>query len=148
MAELPDAAVRRERILEFIRFCIVGASSTLIYFGVYSGLVSIGVAYGLASIGGWLVSAGSGFLLHHHFTFKADDGHRSGPVRWLLLQGSVLLVNFGGLTLLVHQAGTSRIIAQLILLPFIPLATYVLSRRFVFAQPVSGTAAANGDPVR
>jgi putative flippase GtrA len=146
----PDeiAAARRERFFEFVRFCIVGASSTLIYFGVYSGLVSIGVPYGLGTIGGWLASAGSGFLLHHHFTFKTDADQRSGPLRWLMLQGSVLLVNFIGLTVLVHQVGTSRIIAQLILLPFIPLATYVLSRRFVFAQPVPTPTAPNGEPVR
>lgn len=77
-----------------------------------------------------------GFALHHRYTFRT--GHSGGPTgdagiwRWIALQASVMLLNFLGLLALIDGAGVPAVLAQLILLPFIPLLTFVLSRRYVF----------------
>lgn len=131
-ASTPDA---RARLLELLRFAAVGATSTLIYFAVYSLAVLQGLPYGVAQLLAWLLSVGFGFVMHHRFTFRTGHGGFTGDGgfwRWMGLQGFVMLLNFGGLTALVHGVGLSRIAAQLVLLPFIPLLTYVLSRRFIF----------------
>jgi putative flippase GtrA len=128
---------RRTRFFELVRFGLVGGFSTVLYFAVYSGLSLAGAPLGVASLGGFAVSISFGFVLHHRFTFKTGaTNDRVGFVRWVILQASVLLLNLGALSLLVHQAGLDRIVAQLILLPLIPLLTFFLSRRLVF-KPAS-----------
>jgi putative flippase GtrA len=122
----------RGRLLELIRFCIVGGLSTILYFGVYSVLVLLGLSFGLATLGGWGTSVAFGFVMHHRFTFRTGQTGATGFWRWLGLQTVVLLVNFAGLSLLVRGVGLGRITAQLGLLPLIPLLTFFLSRRFIF----------------
>ena len=136
----PSAVARRARVFELIRFAAVGGTSTVIFFGVYSVAVLQGVPYGLAQLLGWLVSVGFGFVMHHRFTFRTGHsgglGGGGGFGKWIALQGFVMALNFVGLSVLVHGVGVSRILSQLLLLPFIPLLTYLLSRRFIFTpQP-------------
>lgn len=122
----------RHRLFELIRFGMVGGFSTVLYFAVYSGLTLIDAPLVLASAGGFAVSITFGFVLHHRFTFRTGSTGPQGFGRWALLQGSVLALNVGALSVLVHVAKLDRIVAQLILLPMIPLLTFFLSRRLVF----------------
>ena len=52
--------------------------------------------------------------------------------RWLALQGTVIGFDIALLAVLVHAVGLDRILAQVVLLPLIPLLTFLLSRRLVF----------------
>ncbi len=126
------ARATRVRLLELVRFGLVGASSTLIYLGVYAAAVLAGVPFAAASVAGFLVSAGCGYVLHDRWTFRTNTPSRGGLSRWLVLQGTVLGLNILVLWVLVAQAGLDRLLAQVIVLPLLPLATYVLSRRRVF----------------
>jgi putative flippase GtrA len=118
---------------DFIRFGAVGASSTLLYLAVYAGAVVLGVSFGLAAAGAFVVSASYGYFMHDRWTFRTNTPTRVGLARWLILQVSVLGLNLLALWLLVRGAGLDRLLAQVILLPLIPCATYLLSRRRVFA---------------
>jgi putative flippase GtrA len=131
------AVTSRQRLLELIRFGMVGGLSTLIYLGLYAGVIALGGGFVLAALVAFAVSTTSGYLLHHRFTFRTDDPTGRGWVRWLLLQGSVVAINIGLLALLVHAAGWNRIVAQIVLLPVIPLLTYAASRHLVF-RPADG----------
>jgi len=122
----------RLRILEFARFGAVGASSTILYFAIYGGAVLAGVPFVLASVGAFTLSAVYGYFMHHRWTFRTNAPTRAGLARWLLLQGTVLGVNIVSLWALVTQAGLDRLVAQLIVLPLLPLTSYLLSRRRVF----------------
>lgn len=137
-ASASSRAGARERLLEFLRFAIVGGSSTALFMAVYTVAVLVGAPYPLAQFCAFLVSMLWGFVLHHRFTFRT--GHsgsltgEAGIWRWFGLQGAVQLMNLGGLAALIDGAGLSKLLAQAILLPFIPLITYGLSRRYVFAR--------------
>ena len=139
--------MRRSRVFELIRFCIVGGFSTILYFLVYSALVLVGLPYGLATLGGWGTSVVFGFVLHHRFTFRTGQTDATGFWRWLGLQAVVFLVNFAGLSLLVRGFGLGRITAQLVLLPLIPLLTFFLSRRFIFVRPAAPSRGTDGPPM-
>jgi len=121
--------------IEFVRFAAVGASSTLLYLGVYACAVLLGAPFGLAAAAAFTVSGVYGYLMHDRWTFRTNAPTRRGLARWLALQGSVLGLNVLGLWALVRHAGVDRLLAQVILLPLIPCATYLLSRRRVFAAP-------------
>jgi putative flippase GtrA len=124
----------RERVTELIRFGLVGGLSTLVYLGFYAAIIGIGGGFVLAALVAFTLSATLGFILHHRFTFRVDapTATANGMARWLLLQGTVVGVNVVLLTLLVHGANLNRIIAQVVLLPVIPLLTFVASRQLVF----------------
>lgn len=115
-----------------LRFGLVGVSSTLLYFAVYSVGVLLGVAFALAAVAAFVISAACGYLLHDRWTFRANAASGAGLARWLALQGTVLGLNLLALWGLVQGAGLHRIVAQFALLPLIPLATYFMSRRRIF----------------
>jgi putative flippase GtrA len=115
-----------------VRFLAVGASSTLLYFAVYSAGILLGLAFGLAALLGFAVSAVYGYLVHERWTFRTKAASTAGLSRWLVLQGSLIVANVGALWLLVQRVGMDRIVAQLVILPLIPLLSYVLSRRHVY----------------
>ncbi|MBO9534564.1 MAG: GtrA family protein [Solirubrobacteraceae bacterium] len=131
------AGGRRAQIFEFVRFAMVGGTSSAVFLGVYAGLVSLGVPYGIAQTVAFVTSALSGYLLHRHFTFRVahDEGGAARGAqlaRWFGVQGSAMVLNLVGLWLLIEGAGADEIVAQLVLFPLIPLYTYFLSRRHVF----------------
>jgi putative flippase GtrA len=125
-------AARWSRI-ELVRFGAVGASSTVLYLAVYSCAILTRVPFGLAACAAFSVSGIYGYLMHDRWTFRTNAPTRRGLARWLILQGCVLGLNLLALWALVRQAGVERLLAQVILLPLIPIVTYLLSRRRVFA---------------
>jgi putative flippase GtrA len=128
----------RERVTELIRFGLVGGLSTLVYLGLYAAVIGLGGGFVLAALIAFALSATLGFFLHHRFTFRVDGPTANGMARWLLLQGTVVGVNIALLALLVHEADLNRIVAQIILLPVIPLLTFVASRQLVFRPHAVG----------
>jgi putative flippase GtrA len=127
-------AISRDRLAELVRFGLVGGLSTVLYLGVYALLIGVGVSLALAALAAFAVSTTSGYLLHHRFTFRTDDPSAGGWLRWLALQGTVIGIDIVLLTVLVHGAGLNRILAQVVLLPIIPVLTFLASRRLVFQQ--------------
>jgi len=128
-----DGHHSRSTAIEFLRFAAVGASSSLFYLAVYGAAVLAGVPFALAALAGFLLSAVCGYLLHDRWTFGTKTPTSGGLARWLILQGSVLALNILALWVLVSQARVDRLLAQVLLLPLLPLTTYLLSRRRVFA---------------
>lgn len=124
----------KDRLAELVRFGLVGASSTILYFAVYVALSLLGAPYVAASILAFLASGLSGYVLHRSFTFKTGGGDRRALVSWLLLQASLLAINLVLLSALIHGAGLDGIVAQLVALPVVPLASYFISRRRIFGQ--------------
>jgi putative flippase GtrA len=120
------------RVAELVRFGAIGAWSTLLYLAVYGGAILAGVAFIPAALAAFVLSAVSGYLLHDRWTFRTKTPTRVGLARWMILQGAVLALNVLGVWALVMHAAVPRFAAQIILLPLLPLATYLLSRRRVF----------------
>jgi putative flippase GtrA len=132
MTSRPGGTPSRVRVAQLARFLTVGLSSTLLYFAVYSGAILLGLGFGLAAVLGFGVSAVYGYFVHERWTFRTNAASRAGLSRWLGLQGGLIVSNVAALWVLVHQAGMQRIVAQLVILPLIPLLSYVLSRRLVY----------------
>lgn len=120
-------------LVEFVRYGAIGLSSTVLYLGVYGAVLLLGIGFGLASLAGFAGSGVYGYRMHDRWTFRTNTPTAAGLARWLMLQGTVFVVNLAALWLLVHEAGADRLLAQVVLLPLIAGATYLLSRRRVFA---------------
>ena len=131
-ADRPGRTAGWLRLLEFLRFGAVGASSTMIYLGVYGAAILAGVPFALAALAAFVISAVWGYLLHDRWTFRTHTPTRGGLVRWLILQSAVVALDIAALWALVTQAVAGPFLAQVDLLPLLPLKTYRLSRRRVF----------------
>lgn len=58
------------RWMQFIKFGLVGVSSTIINYGVYLLLIYFGVYYILANFIGFVISVINSFLWNNHFVFQ------------------------------------------------------------------------------
>ncbi len=70
-------------LLQFIQFCIVGLSNTLICEGIYVVLLFFGVHYLAANIIGNLISILNAYYWSNKYVFKAAEGEKR--VWWKVL---------------------------------------------------------------
>jgi putative flippase GtrA len=123
----------RQRIHELVRFGLVGGFNAATYFGGYTALVLLGVPYLLGALIAFFASASLGYWLHEHWTFKGATPTLRGWVSWLAAQGIATLLNLALLALLVDGFDLDSILAQAVLMPVTPIATYFVGRRWVFS---------------
>jgi putative flippase GtrA len=123
----------RQRIHELVRFGLVGGFNAATYFGGYTALVLLGVPYLLGALIAFFLSASLGYWLHEHWTFKGATPTVRGWVSWLAAQGAATLLNLALLALLVDGFEVDSILAQAVLMPVTPIATYFVGRRWVFS---------------
>lgn len=69
--------------LQFIKFCIVGLSNTIICEGIYVVLLFFGVHYLAANIIGNLISILNAYYWSNKYVFKAEEGEQR--VWWKVL---------------------------------------------------------------
>lgn len=131
-----------ERLRELVRFGLVGGFNAATYFGLYSAGVVVGVPYLLSAVVAFVLSASAGYWLHEHWTFKGRRPSARGWVAWLAAQGGATGLNLALLAIAVDVLGADAILAQLVLMPVTPIATYVIGRRWVFSarrsEPAGG----------
>lgn len=64
----------KEKVIQFIKFGMVGILNTVISYVVYAILVNIGIFYLLASIAGFFLSVLNSFYWNQKFVFKLEEG--------------------------------------------------------------------------
>ena len=69
--------------LQFIKFCFVGVSNTIVCEGIYVVLLFFGVHYLAANIIGNLISILNAYYWSNKYVFKAEEGERR--VWWKVL---------------------------------------------------------------
>jgi putative flippase GtrA len=131
------------RLRELVRFGLVGGFNAATYFGLYSAGVLAGVPYLLSAVVAFVLSASVGYWLHEHWTFKGRQPTARGWMAWLAAQGGATGLNLGLLAIAVDVLHADAILAQLVLLPVSPAATYLVGRRWVFNR--AGSDARGGD---
>lgn len=73
-SESPES--RREKLVQFIKFGLVGVSNNLISYGSYVLLVSIGMHYVLSNIIGFSISVFNAFYWNNKYVFSDPKGSR------------------------------------------------------------------------
>jgi putative flippase GtrA len=119
---------------ELARFGLVGCFNAATYFALYTAGVLTGVPYLLAALVAFALSASIGYWLHEHWTFGGGQPNMRGWTTWLAAQGTATLLNLALLAVLVDVFDANKIVAQALLLPVPPVATYLVGRRWVFSR--------------
>ena len=115
---LVKTGISRDRLVEFIKFAIVGGSGVLVNMGLFFVLtrwIQLKIAW--ASPIAIEVSILSNFLLNNIWTFRKRDTYVSflpRVLRYHLVTGLAGIINYLTLLLLVRFAGMSDLLANLI----------------------------------
>ena len=126
-------------LLQFIKFCIVGASNTLVNFAVYYLIVLIDrkfylVAYVIA----WMVSVLNAYFWNDRFVFKDERADwRSVCIklaRAYISYGATMLLSAALLYFEVEAWGISEFVAPVINVVFITPVNFAANKYWTFRQ--------------
>jgi len=121
--------------MELVRFGSVGLTSTAIYFALLWFVkqllplpVSVqgAIAYGIGMVGD--------YLLHRSFTFRSQRQHTHAGPRYLLVQGTGMLMNSAVLWLGVDVGGLPFLPVQIAALGMTASCSYLGQKLWTFSQ--------------
>ncbi|HQX05223.1 MAG TPA: GtrA family protein [Zoogloea sp.] len=132
-AALNVQMLRQPAVMQFIRFGLIGAVNTSISYGIYALLLYMGLNYALANLGSLILGIGVSFFSQGRFVFGNASIDRLP--RFILLWGSLYLVNIGLIALFMRFGINAYLGGALALVP-ITLLSFVCQRYLVF-RPAS-----------
>lgn len=124
--------------IQFIKFCLVGASNTLVSLGIYYALTFFGVQYITANIFGYLISILNAFILSDRFVFKekAVDNKQTlhRLIKIYISYGLMLLLSTGLLYFWVDYLRINKSLAPWINICITTPLNYILNKFWVFRK--------------
>jgi len=118
----------------FLKFVVVGVTNTLGGYAFYAALLVLGVNYALALTLEYVVGIAYGFLLNKRWTFKAQGESAQQAWRFVALYGFIYVLNVTLLMLLVERWALSPYLAQIFILGFLTLLSFVVQKRWIFTK--------------
>lgn len=127
----------RSHLLQFIKFCVVGLSNTLIGYLVYTICVYLGMHYLLANLLGFLVSVVNAFYWSNKYVFaKGIDEYRNlywSFIKTILAYASTgIVLNSVLLWLLIDQLYISEYLAPLLILMVTVPTNFIMNKYWSF----------------
>ena len=117
------------------RFCAVGVLNTLLTLGVFAGLIRLGSPAPAASALAFAAGAVNGYVLNGRWTFRGSAGGPSTLVRYVAVQAFGAALSAAGVVLVSSDLAVRHLAAEVIVIPFVTITTYSLSRCLVFGAP-------------
>ncbi len=116
---------------QFVRFLVVGLSNTALSFVAYRLLLVFSTPYVVAAPLAFAVGVLNGYILNRRWTFAAADTTRSRLL--YLLFGALGATALTLLVLLfVRTVGLDRVVAYVVAVPPVTVATFVANRIWTF----------------
>jgi putative flippase GtrA len=127
--------------LQFLRFCLVGASGFAVNLAVYAALLALGLHYLAAATVSFVVAALNNYLWNRGWTFEARDKWWLGQcLRALLVSGVSLGLNQVFLLALV-AAGAGHLPAQATAIVLVTPFSFAANKLWAFAGRTAVDAA-------
>ncbi len=133
---------------QLAKYGVVGASNTLIGYGIYAFCVDVLlVQYEISLAIAYVLGAINGYVLNRYWTFGGHDAdHATSGGRYAAVQVAAFLVNLGLLHAAVAWLGVEKNLAQAVVVPIVFAATFVPNRLWSFAHRGDDPAIARGTP--
>lgn len=133
----------RETHYQIFKYVFVGSVVVAVNVSVlYSLTEFLHIYYLVSAVLSFCVAFLVSFFLQKFFTFRDASTSRVATqmAHYLLLQLAYICVNAVLLYVLVEFLGLWYILAELIIALCLAVATFIISRRFIFVRQTSGTA--------
>jgi putative flippase GtrA len=121
-----------------LRFLAVGVSNTALTLAAYALLVAAGAPPVAASAAAFAAGAVNGYRLNRAWTFRVGRRGRGAAVRYLAVAALGLALNALAVAIAVHGLGLPKLAGEVVALPPVTAATFLLSRAWVFRAEGEG----------
>ena len=133
--------LNKPRIIQFLRFCMVGLGNTAVDFTVFFLLNQVGVLYLLAQVLSYSAGVVNSFILNRKWTFRMTRKTNVAEVgKFIIVNGLSLLLSSGMLYFL-HDANNMNLWIAKIAATAVGIAVnFIGSYIWVFAEnkPITG----------
>ncbi|MBZ8134240.1 GtrA family protein [Afifella sp. IM 167] len=120
---------------QLARYILVGSLTLGIYLSLLLGMVEgLGAAPWIAAVVSYLGSLLFNYLMHHSWTYRSSENHRSAAPRYLALNAGFLCLNAAVMAFVPALLGISYLWVQGGALVFIALLTFVIQRSWIFSR--------------
>lgn len=121
--------------VQFLRFCLVGGSSTILQLSLLYLLTEVTrIHYLISSAIAFIISVAYSFCLHRVWTFEVNFGKISSQLSvFYTIYISTLIGNSIGLYILVEFFSVYYLLAQWIMILFFGIINFLLSKYITFA---------------
>lgn len=124
-------------IIQFLKFCAVGLTNTIIGYVVYSACVYFGMHYLLANVVGFIVSVINAFYWSNKYVFKKESNeyrnNYTSFIKTILSYASTgIILNSIMLWLLIDEIHISEYIAPIIILLITVPTNYIMNKYWSF----------------
>ena len=121
---------------QFLLFCLVGASNTLITLGVYTLLLKIGVLDLIATTIGYICGIINGYLWSSKVVFKKKKTI-DNAAKFVIVNLITIGVNFFLMWLWIYQLEIHQILAQVITVCFTMPLNFILNKIWTYRSKES-----------
>jgi len=123
-------------VAQLVRYGAVGASNTLIGFGVYAICLDLlDIHYEISLLIAYVIGAVNGYLLNRYWTFSGHDAdHSTSGWRYAAVQVAAFLTNLVLLHVAVAWLSVEKNIAQAVIVPIVFALTFIPNRLWSFAH--------------
>ena len=127
------AAIRRDKhTRQFVKFVLVGLTTTAINFAVYGVLLLLDVYYLTAAVVAFSVATLNSYTWNRIWTFRAGRHHMSKLAKFTAVQLVGPSLNLAGLWLLVEHAGLHEFPAQVLANGVVVVSNFIGNKFWTF----------------
>lgn len=123
---------KKETLMQFIKFGIVGLSNTAIGLGIYYLLIWLNINYLISNAISWIISVFNAFYWNNKYVFKSNNSWMSALVKTYISYGFSFLVGSLVLYVLVDMFNVSQYLAPLLSLVITIPLNFVLNKFWTF----------------
>ena len=125
---------KKNTVLQFVKFGIVGLSNTVLSLALYYAGLWIGLQYILASVVGFILSVFNSYYWNHKYVFENNGFDFKDLMKTYMSYISVFILNLITMIVFVEVLGITDKVAPILNLVYsIPL-NFILNKYFVFAE--------------
>ena len=122
-------------VARLARFCAVGVVNTLLTLAAFAALTRLGSPAPAASALAFAAGAVNRYAHNGRWTFPGAAGGASTLLRYVAVQAFGAALSAAGIALVSSDLAVRHLAAEAIVIPFVTITTYALSRRLVFGVP-------------
>lgn len=138
-AKVNESNMKWKNLIQFVKFCIVGVSNTVISLVIYYAVIAINTKYYLlANLVSWIGGVANSFFWNNRYVFQSQRNALKDVIvricKTYIVYGITFLLTSALLWLEVELLGMSELYAPVANLLFsIPL-NYVLNKKWAFSN--------------